>query len=535
MDDWDDFRDFVEMRYDSMAFSDYSGFVRWLEGFCERSEKDFSDWIERYPDPGIQVIPSELIEDEEEGELWYPPDTGPLADYEDHGWMDDQDMDCYRKDPLYKMVRGNQSIKEPEVLDDILENTLHILGRCNQPDDWGDEDRRGLVYGMIQSGKTASMINLITSGMKAGYKVFIVLSGDKDSLRIQTQDRVNSSFNLVNGANQHYKIHSPTHDGDFQDKDAMSHSSAFKCVRRLRNGEEYSTVFVIKKNPHVIPKLIACIESLRSWCQDQSGRGFDFSEDYKCMIIDDEADYASQDTDSENEGSTIHNHIRDIRLIDGFRNCYIAYTATPQACLSANPEDVIGYPRDFFWVLEPYMDQVGEEGEYKPRSYLGAYELFNDFDYYLVKDIENDEWPHHQRGMDGRYLGLWVPPMGEGGTGEVRRSESLPELENNFLKLILDENSPVSPPETLKSALHNHIITCAVSWFRHWKKKRRRGQGPPTESEVFESYPYHGTMVHLSRLVEHQEMCMRVVRMVWDEVVEEWEGLQLPKRKKNKP
>ena len=100
MDDWDDFRDFVEMRYDSMAFSDYSGFVRWLEGFCERSEKDFSDWVERYPDPGIQVIPSELIEDEEEGELWYPPDTGPLADYEDHGWMDDQDMDCYRKDPL---------------------------------------------------------------------------------------------------------------------------------------------------------------------------------------------------------------------------------------------------------------------------------------------------------------------------------------------------------------------------------------------------------------------------------------------------
>ena len=146
------------------------------------------------------------------------------------------------------MVRGNQSIEEPEVLDDILENTLHILGRCNQPDDWGDEDRRGLVYGMIQSGKTASMINLITSGMKAGYKVFIVLSGDKDSLRIQTQDRVNSSFNLVNGANQHYKIHSPTHVGDFQDKDAMSHSSAFKCEEAAPR-EEYSTT-KIKKNTH---------------------------------------------------------------------------------------------------------------------------------------------------------------------------------------------------------------------------------------------------------------------------------------------
>ena len=151
---------------------------------------------------------------------------------------------------------------------------------------------------------------------------------------------------------------------------------------------------------------------------------------------------------------------------------------------------MIGYPRDFFWVLEPYMDQVGEDGEYKPRSYLGAYELFNDFDYYLVKDIEDDEWPHHQRGMDGRYLGLWVPPMGEGGKGEIRRSESLPELENNFLRLILDENSPVSPPETQERAAQPHHHR-RRELFRHWKEEAP-GQGLPPRAGVRElPLPWH--------------------------------------------
>ena len=34
---------------------------------------------------------------------------------------------------------------------------------------------------MVQSGKTASMINLISMGIIAGYKLFIILAGDKDS------------------------------------------------------------------------------------------------------------------------------------------------------------------------------------------------------------------------------------------------------------------------------------------------------------------------------------------------------------------
>ena len=84
-------------------------------------------------------------------------------------------------------MQRRTGIPDQQVLDDIRENTLHILGRCNNPKDWG-ENKQGLVYGMVQSGKTASMINLISMGLIAGYKLIIILAGDKNSLRKQTQN-----------------------------------------------------------------------------------------------------------------------------------------------------------------------------------------------------------------------------------------------------------------------------------------------------------------------------------------------------------
>ena len=86
------------------------------------------------------------------------------------------------------------------------------------------------------------------------------------------------------------------------------------------------------------------------------------------MILDDEADYASQNTDIEGEGSTIHEDLINLRKSIP-RNCYVAYTATPQACLSADPEDPIGYPRDFWWLIEPFM--VENDGQRVPKTYLG--------------------------------------------------------------------------------------------------------------------------------------------------------------------
>ena len=83
---------------------------------------------------------------------------------------------------------------------------------------------------------------------------------------------------------------------------------------------------------------------------------FDLKDNFPTLILDDEADYASLDTNPFGEPSTI-------TLVDDPReslprNCYAAYTATPQGCLSSNTNDSIGYPRDFFWLLEPFVEEI---------------------------------------------------------------------------------------------------------------------------------------------------------------------------------
>lgn len=48
---------------------------------------------------------------------------------------------------------------------------------------------KGLVFGSVQSGKTANMEALISMAADTYWNVFIILSGTIENLRIQTRDR----------------------------------------------------------------------------------------------------------------------------------------------------------------------------------------------------------------------------------------------------------------------------------------------------------------------------------------------------------
>ena len=247
------------------------------------------------------------------------PDPGPLSQYTNHGWIDDGQAEVFRNHEFFKKVQGKLSIKDPDVLHDIQENTLHILGRCNNPEDWG-ENKQGLVYGMVQSGKTASMINLISMGILSGYKLFILLAGDKSSLRNQTQERINTSFGLVNGVSTEEGIHSVTWKEDFGST-GNAYTGSFK-TRRLTTGKPgYVNIIVIKKETHHLQNLIDQLMLLKSFCEEH---GFDVNKEFPAMILDDEADYASQ-TKITNDPS-IHKKLVTLRETIP-RNCYVAYTA----------------------------------------------------------------------------------------------------------------------------------------------------------------------------------------------------------------
>jgi hypothetical protein len=71
-----------------------------------------------------------------------------------------------------------------EVTDDIIERIEDPTIRNRA------FDRRGLVVGYVQSGKTANYTRVINKAIDTGYRVIIVLSGLHKNLRTQTQMRI---------------------------------------------------------------------------------------------------------------------------------------------------------------------------------------------------------------------------------------------------------------------------------------------------------------------------------------------------------
>ena len=76
------------------------------------------------------------------------------------------------------------------IVDQLDNDTYTILDKCHNPNSNKNWDRRGLVYGHVQSGKTANFIGLINRALDHGYRIVIVLTGMTEDLRRQTQERV---------------------------------------------------------------------------------------------------------------------------------------------------------------------------------------------------------------------------------------------------------------------------------------------------------------------------------------------------------
>jgi hypothetical protein len=501
-------REGIRAKYALLQWSDYPAFRDWIKGAENRGSitpEDVEQLLVVFPDPRPIRPPSWEEDDGAEAKLRDPPDAGPLARLKPWGWITDERAKSLRIDA--DRLRGLIRLDDEEALLDVQENALHVLGRCNNPENWG-ENRRGLVYGMVQSGKTANMITLIHLARVVGYRLFIILAGDKTSLRDQTQGRMNDAFDLSNGSNPKSLVYSPTWREDYRYA-GSGYLANFRC-NDLARGESWSIIIVVKKQKDHLTELTSHIRLLKGHLASE---GRDFGATFPTLILDDEADYASQNTDVYGIGNTIHNELVALRNAIP-RNAYVGYTATPQACLSASTEDVVGYPRDFIWLLEPYMDRR-EDGLYVSRSYLGAWEVFWDFDRWLVHEMGRDEWPHHERDPRGRHSGIYVPDRDPAKLGQTTDEERLFELETTFLDEVL--NGQRRPIPALSRALEDFLLGCGLRWWRYWKEK---GDPELPSTELIErEYPYHAAMIHLSLKQENQDRIIQIVQRQWNDAV----------------
>jgi hypothetical protein len=245
-----------------------------------------------------------------------------------------------------------------------------ILDHLENPCKDGSWSRRGMVIGHVQSGKTANYTGLICKAADSGYKVIIVLAGMLNSLRDQTQERIDSGFigrdssMLMKSGNSASKVRvigvgeidatrSPaaltTTSSDFSIKTAVASNIALNALKE-------PLIFVIKKNTKSIGNLAEWLQSNNKQLQD-----------YPMLLIDDEADHASINTSPDPSISTAIN--AGIRKLLGLfsRSSYVGYTATPFANIFVDPDaDDEIFPRDFILTLDP------------PSNYVGPDEIFGD-------------------------------------------------------------------------------------------------------------------------------------------------------------
>ena len=119
-------------------------------------------------------------------------DEGPiiLANPNVERWLDHKrgeiDWHYWKAYKEFLMDQG----RNLDVIDKTEETIDEILDCSGDPTKEGKWNRRGLVMGNVQSGKTQNYLGLINKAIDAGYKVIIVLGGHLNELRTQTQERL---------------------------------------------------------------------------------------------------------------------------------------------------------------------------------------------------------------------------------------------------------------------------------------------------------------------------------------------------------
>ena len=272
-----------------------------------------------------------------------------------------------------------------ERIDERSDKVMNYLFDPTNPD-IKDATRRGMVIGSVQSGKTANYSALVAKAADAGYKIIVVIAGISSLLRKQTQFRINCGFVGQTDLNKDEPVKVPenmSEEGTVtayrgRKKDELERlrpysmttermSGDFKTDSRKAlnqtnlNNTTSPIVLVIKKNTNVLEQLLRWLD------------GKDLSEK-SLLLIDDEADNASVNTQKEyNQVTAINKKIRLV-LKNFKKSAYVGFTATPFANIFIDPmfeensEDKDLYPSDFIVSLVSPKNYFGPQKVFGPEN-----------------------------------------------------------------------------------------------------------------------------------------------------------------------
>jgi hypothetical protein len=352
----------------------------------------------------------------------------------------------------------------PDVINKLDRLTDSILDNLFDPSLKITINKKGLVVGQVQSGKTANYTGLVCKAADSGFKLIIIMAGIHNNLRSQTQLRIDESFlgfdtqhtrafdqrSIQIGVGDPYfgspivahSLTSSIEKGDFTQGAANALGLNFNTSEPI--------VAVIKKNPHVLRRI-------HQWLSAQANEDNDLGRiirNKSLLLIDDEADNASINISNDPERqSSINGWITQILNLFG-KNAYVGYTATPFANIFIPLDDQNLFPRNFIKNIPA------------PSNYIGPEKVFG-FSPLEEDEASNTVLPIVNRIND--YRGF------------------VPDRHKK------DDQLPSALPESLKRAIRCFIITCAI--------RRLRGQ----------TTVHNSMLIHVSRFMRWQDHIAELV------------------------
>ena len=250
----------------------------------------------------------------------------------------DLNMKYWKRYEQYLLHDKKFPIPVVKTMDEVSDELTDLLGDPNVEEKF---QRRGLIIGDVQSGKTANYTGLICKAADAGYKVIVLLTGTIESLRQQTQLRIDEGFTGIDSdAMKKQKtdklVGVGKHDNTLRTAVLTTKSDDFNTKFANNLGLFLNTlkdpvIFVIKKN-------VTVLERLNQWLKQinlDPGRKYINN---SLLMIDDEADNASINTNKEDCDPTRTN-AQIVEMLGLFKKAsYVGFTATPYANVFINPD-----------------------------------------------------------------------------------------------------------------------------------------------------------------------------------------------------
>lgn len=294
---------------------------------------------------------------------------------------------------------------------------------------------RGLVVGYVQSGKTGNMAALLAKAAGTPFKFFIVLSGVTDSLRNQTQKRLDADLlDLAPPGRWHRETRADQVREDGTPEKGDFTTPAGGSLQLLG---ETRHLAVMKKNAGVLRRFLQTLRNTPRSLREQT----------PFLIIDDEADQASVNSSAYDNAVTVINNLLRQILAELPRVAYVGYTATPYANVLINADETSDlYPRDFIHALE------------KPTGYFGAEELFGRHALEGDASAQDEEgFSMIRRVQPGETSAL--RPVGRGDAFQFRVSAGLDEAIRYFILSIAAKDERGLGNQHASMLVHTSMLT----------------------------------------------------------------------------